>query len=140
MRNRQCSYKQDATSHTKSCTCIYSVVIPIQLNREMASVYSSFSHFSLTTNLKYTYVFQVGNAHTNKIPLHSCTPIYSVVIPEQGNGFCIFKLFLFLTVKYSALLIVFANSWHTKKYTILVISMPTICKNNNDAWRLYDVV
>ena len=54
VRNRQCSYKQDATSHTKSCTCIYSVVIPIQLNREMASVYSSFSHFSLTTNLKYT--------------------------------------------------------------------------------------
>ncbi len=28
-------YKQDATSHTKSCTSIYSVVIPIQLNREM---------------------------------------------------------------------------------------------------------
>ncbi len=33
---------------------IYSVVIPIHLNREMASVYSSFSYSSLTTNLKYT--------------------------------------------------------------------------------------
>ncbi len=54
MRNRQCLYKQDATSHTKSCTSIYSVVIPIHLNREMASVYSSFSYSSLTTNLKYT--------------------------------------------------------------------------------------
>ncbi len=51
MRNRQCLYKQDGTSHTKS---IYSVVIPIHLNREMASVYSSFSYSSLTTNLKYT--------------------------------------------------------------------------------------
>ncbi len=40
----QCLYKQDATSHTKSCTSIY-----------------------------------------------------SVVIPEQRNGFCVFKLFLFLT-------------------------------------------
>ncbi len=54
VRNRQCLYKQDATSHTKSCTSIYSVVIPIHLNREMASVYSSFSYSSLTTNLKYT--------------------------------------------------------------------------------------
>ncbi len=40
VRNRQCLYKQDATSHTKSCTSIYSVVIPIHLNREMASVYT----------------------------------------------------------------------------------------------------
>ncbi len=54
VRNRQSLYKQDATSHTKSCTSIYSVVIPINLNREMASVYSSFSYSSLTTNLKYT--------------------------------------------------------------------------------------
>ncbi len=54
MRNRQCLYKQDATSHTKSCTSIYSVVIPIHRNREMASVYTSFPYSSLTTNLKYT--------------------------------------------------------------------------------------
>ncbi len=51
VRNRQCLYKQDATSHTK---CIFLLVIPIHLNREMASVYSSFSYSSLTTNLKYT--------------------------------------------------------------------------------------
>ncbi len=38
----------------KSCTCIYSVVIPIHMNREMAFVYLSFSYSSLTTNLKYT--------------------------------------------------------------------------------------
>ncbi len=36
VRNRQCLYKQDPTSHTKSCTSIYSVVIPIHLKREMA--------------------------------------------------------------------------------------------------------
>ena len=35
--------------YTKSCTSIYSVVIPIHLNREMASVYTS-----LTTKLIYT--------------------------------------------------------------------------------------
>ncbi len=52
----KCLYKQDATSHTKSCTSIYSVVIPIHMNREMASVYSRFSYSSLTTNLKYTVV------------------------------------------------------------------------------------
>ncbi len=51
LRNKQCLYKQDATSHTKSCTCIYSVVIPIHMNRVMASVYTSFSYSS---NLKYT--------------------------------------------------------------------------------------
>ncbi len=39
VRNKKCLYKQDATSHIKSCTCIYSVVIPIHMNRVMASVY-----------------------------------------------------------------------------------------------------
>ncbi len=47
VRNRQCLYKQEATSHTKSCT----------------SIYSSSNSYSF----------------------------------EHGNGFCIFKLFLFLT-------------------------------------------
>ncbi len=54
MMNRQCLYKRDATSHTKSGTSIYSVVIPIHLNREMASVNTILSYSSLTTNLKYT--------------------------------------------------------------------------------------
>ncbi len=62
MRNRQCLYKQDTTSDTKSCTCIYSVVIPIH----MASVYLSFSYSSLTTNLKYTVYSVVIPIHMNR--------------------------------------------------------------------------
>ncbi len=69
MRNRQCLYKQEATSHTKSCTSIYSVVIPIHLNREMASVYSSFSYSSLTTNLKYTVLHFKSNSNCGVLEL-----------------------------------------------------------------------
>ena len=43
-------YKQDATSHTKSCTFIHSVV---RLNREMASVYTSFSYDNYLKYQKY---------------------------------------------------------------------------------------
>ncbi len=72
--NRQCLYKQDATSHTKSCTCIYSVVIPIHLNREMAVYIQAF----LIPNMKYT-------VHTH-MHTYICTYSYMCTYSYDGEA------------------------------------------------------
>ncbi len=72
---------------TKSCT---SIILPIHLNREMASVCTSISYSSLTTNLKYTAEMSRlswGEGVGGEVPL-ICPSLVRTIKKGKGQTVC----------------------------------------------------